>query len=89
MVTPTVVISADSLRMKRRAYQHHAALHHLAKLELARHTQEWSNIERLGDLCNYPNALAWPSKLLEKSSALLDEKLSKLNLLRRLCKDSK
>ena len=57
--------------------------------ELARPSQEWSNINRLGDLCQYPNALVWPSKLLEKSSALLDEKLSKLNLLRRLCKYSK
>ena len=89
MATPTLIISKDNLKTKRREYQHHAALHHLAKLELARHTQEWSNIARLGDLCQYPNALAWPSKLLEKSSALLDEKLSKLNLLRRLCKDSK
>ena len=89
MATPTIVISADSLRMKRREYQHHAALHRLAELELARHTQEWSNIERLGDLCNYPNALVWPSKLLEKSSVFLDKKLSELNTLRYLCKDSK
>ena len=86
MAIPTLIISKDNLKIKRREYQHHAALHHLAKLELARHTQEWSNIARLGDLCQYPNALAWPSKLLDKSSALLDEKLSKLNLLRQLCK---
>ena len=86
MVKPTMIISLDSLRMKRREYQHHAALHHLAKLELARPTLEWPNITRLGELCNYPNAIVWPTKLLEKSSTLLKEKLSNINLLVHLCK---
>lgn len=86
MATPTIVILADSLRMKRRKYQHHAALHRLAELELARPTNAWTNIARLGVLCNYLNALVWPSKLLEKSSVLLDKKLSELNTLRYLCK---
>ena len=86
MVKPTVVISVDFLRMKRREYQHHAALHRLAELELARPTNVWTNIARLGILCNYPNHQVLPRKLLQKSSILLKDKLSNINLLRRLCK---
>ena len=88
-ITPSLIISLDSLRMKRREYQHHYALHRLAELELARPYGGWANIERLGKLCNYPNAVIWPTEMLRKSSTLLNEKLSKINLLRRLCKPNK
>ena len=86
MATSTLIISKDNLKIKRREYQHHAALHRLAELELARPTNDWTNIARLGVLCNYPNHQVLPRKLLQKSSILLKDKLSNINLLRRLCK---
>lgn len=89
MAEPTMIISSDSLRMKRREYQHHSALHRLAELELARPTNDWNNIARLGDLCHYPNHQVFPRKLIEKSSQLLKEHLDQINLLASLCKDSK
>ena len=88
-INPNMIISLDYLNMKRREYQHHAAIHRLAELELNRPTNDWIYIARLGALCNYPNHQVFPRKLLIKSNELLASKLSNINILRRLCQSNK
>lgn len=85
MVKPTVVISVDSLRMKRREYQHHYALHRLAELELARPNNSWTNVLRLSTHTRFKeNPKIYTRTLFTHSTTLLKERLDQINLLRRL-----